>query len=443
MNLSRPHVDIGQPILGLLAVVVIGTAFASGFVLLKPRSAVDWTAARAVVIESDDWGLCGFTPSHAALDSIDIDAICTGVFPPVYLHSTLEDGVTVERLAALMAAHPGRDGVPAVFQPNYIMGSLSYVEMNESDTGRKWRGEILPGHPSKYRRDDLWPAVHKAIADGVWWPEYHGLWHYDPQDRRSKVASNGAAQDAARQGLLIFPDGANSYELALDRDPAELTNELREGIQAFEQLFGRPPQSVIAPDYAWDYSREMMWSREGLRIIQAKREQRSLSKLSATLWDRIWKVCERSWRYLNEKGIVYLNRNCRLEGAQAENSRQHAVKCVDCMHRAWRSGEPAIVGTHRVNYAHLDPESVNEGFAALTYVLEQIAVEPENGPIYLTDLETAQLIRNGTSVRNIGRRVVLRNLSHSRRLVQLPAEDGSGLRLIWLNPRTTQTVELP
>ncbi|MBU0741597.1 hypothetical protein KJ554_04490 [bacterium] len=422
---------------------MIGTAFASGFVLLKPRGAVDWTAARAVVIESDDWGLCGFTPSRGALDSIDIEAICPGEFPPVYLYSTLEDGATVARLADLLSAHPGRDGVPAVFQPNYIMGSLSYAASTPDNTDRIWRRAILPSLPEKYGRDDLWPAVRQAIAAGVWWPEYHGMWHYDPEDRRTTVAGNGEAQDAARLGLLIFPDGARSYELALDRDPEEFIAELREGMGAFAKLFGRAPQSVAAPDYAWDRLRERMWLREGLRIIQAKREQRSLSKLEVTIWDRIWKVCERSWRYLTEKEIVYLNRNCRLEGAQAEDSSRHASTCIESVQRAWRSGEPAIVGTHRVNYAHFDPETVDVGFAALVHVLDQLGGDPEHEPIYLTDVETAQLLRSGTSLRSSGQRLVLRNLTHSRRPVRLPATDGRSMGIVWLSPRTTHIIDLP
>lgn len=414
-----------------------------GFLLLKPRSAVDWRNARAVVIESDDWGLCGFTPTHDALEDIDIDVICPGVFPKVYLYSTLESGETVDRMSALLTAHPGRDGVPAVIQPNYIMASLTYAATPETPGDRLWRSKVLPELPARYRRDDLWPAVHRAIAAGVWWPEYHGMWHYDPVERRETVAGNGEAREAARRGLLIFPGGARSFELALDRDSGALVQELRTGLAAFESLFGRPPTSIIAPDYAWSRSRERMWLDEGLSIIQAKREQRPLDKIHVNLWDRIWKVCERSWRYLVEKEIVYLNRNCRLEGSQAVDSRSHAEICLASVRRAWRSGEPAIVGTHRVNYAHLDPASVDVGFAALAHVLAALGEPEADVPIYLTDYETAQLIRKGTSLRDTGRRQILRNLTHSRRPVLLPSDDGRSLHVVWLNPGTTLSLDLP
>jgi len=441
--LRRARAQSGFFLFDLLAVAVIGTAFAGGFMLLQPRSAVDWTASRGVVIESDDWGFCGFTPSRAALDGIDVDVISPGDFPPIYLLSTLESADTVERIADLMSAHRGRDGVPAVFQPNYIMGSLSYLEDGPRGGESPWRKRLLPDLPDEYHRDGLWPTVHDVIAAGLWWPEYHGLWHYDPEDRRSKVAGLVEARDAARQGLLIFPGCARSYELSLGRDPAQLRNELREGQDAFEALFGRRPSSIIAPDYAWNRDREIMWADAGFAIIQAKREQSSLDKLDVSLWDRVWKVCRRSWSYLTERQLVYLNRNCRLEGAQVADADRHVERCLESVGKAWRSGEPAIIGTHRVNYAHLDPGSTAVGFDTLGRVLDRLGDDPEGGPIYLTDEETRQLIRFGTSQRVCGRRLVLRNMTHSRRPVRLPAGDGLSQRVVWMNPRTTQVIDLP
>ncbi len=440
MNRARGH--HGQLLLDLLVIVAVGAILAGGFLLLKPRSAVDWRAARAVVIESDDWGLCGFTPTEDALDGVDIDVICPGEFPDVYLYSTLECRETVERMAALLAGHRGRDDVAAVFQPNYIMSSLSYAATSETSDVLQWRQATLPRLPALYSRDDLWPAVHRAIGEGVWWPEYHGMWHYDPDGRRTTVAVNGEAMVAARRGLLIFPGGSRSFELALHRDPEILLAELRTGLTAFESLFGRPPTSIIAPDYAWTRACELMWLDEGLRIIQAKREQRPLSKIHASMWDRFWKVCERSWRYLIEKKIVYLNRNCRLEGSQVADARAHAAACLASVRRAWNAGEPAIVGTHRVNYAHLDPASVDVGFAALAQVLEGFGEDVAAAPIYLTDNETAQLTRKGTSLRDTGRRRILRNLTHSRRPVLMPTTDGRSLRAVWLNPGETLQVDL-
>jgi len=438
--LSRTRLIPIHILLELLILAVVGLLFAVSFIFLRPRSAVDWTAAKAVVIESDDWGFCGFIPDLERVGFVDIAAIEPGNFPRVYNHSTLETAADVTRMARLLMAHEGRDGLPVVFQPNYIMAALSY---EPADGDGSWRRTDLPDLPADYDRPELWTAVEDAVRAGVWWPEYHGLWHYNPDHRRAVVAVNAEAARAAGAGLLFFPGMARSFELSRDRDPEVLAAELGEGLAIFESLFGRRPYSVIAPDYAWDHRRELMWLDGGVRIVQAKREQRSLTKLGASTWDRMSKVGERSWRHLTERRISYLNRNCRLEGAQTEDAAQHADICLDNVKSAWYNGEPAIIGTHRVNYAHLDSASAEIGFNTLAYVLETLGEKPDERPLYLTDHEVAQLMRDGTSARDTGDRVFLRNLTHSRRPVLLPGRDGEAPRIFWLAPRTSQAVVLP
>ncbi|MBC8424414.1 hypothetical protein H8E07_09845, partial [bacterium] len=62
---------------------------------------------------------------------------------------------------------------------------------------------------------------------------------------------------------------------------------------------------------------------------------------------------------------------------------------------------------------------------------------------HLTDYGPAQLIRKGTSLRDTGLRQILRNLTHSRRPVLLPSDDGRSLHVVWLNPGTTLSLDLP
>ena len=415
---------------------------AGGFVLLRQRSLVDWTDVRAVVLESDDWGLCGFTPDLATMDATDEAAIAPGRIPAIYHYSTLETAEHVTGLADMLSRHKGRDGLSAVFQPNYIVGSMSLEPASSSDGGFEWKRRSLPDLPDVYPRPGLWDAVDDAIGRGVWWPEYHGRWHYHPQERMSRVAANEVAFEGTRNGLLIFPGIATSFELSLEREPEVLAEELRGGLDAFEGLFGRRPTSVIAPDYAWNRDREHMWGDEGIFVIQAKHEQRSLGRLGASLWDRAAKVIDRSWLYLTERRIVYLNRNALLEGAQETDHLKHAEECFASVRNAWRRGEPAIINTHRVNYAHLDPASVDLGRDILDRTLARLEADPDGAPIYLTDHEVAQLVRTGVSVRPAGENLLLRNLSHSRRPILLPAETGTVKHLCWLPARSSRVVEI-
>ena len=89
---------------------------------------------------------------------------------------------------------------------------------------------------------------------------------------------------------------------------------------------------------------------------------------------------------------------------------------------AWEAGEPAIVESHRVNFAHTDPTRVETGLAALDQYLGLVAGNLSAAPVFLTDHEIAQLNRSGTSWRVKGGSVIVRNATRSARILPVPAE---------------------
>ena len=186
-----------------IGLFLLGGMLGGGFVaaLLGNRaSTVDWTRARAVVFESDDWGLCGFLPDHATLVAFGTAMPQNSRYPPVYGGSTLEDSTAVADLCGVLAAHHGRDGMPAVLQPNYIVAALACEPLAgaEQYSGRLlarldqqngWFRYELPYLPRLYARRGLLPSMRAGIQSGVWYPEFHGSYHYDPQRRRDAVAA--------------------------------------------------------------------------------------------------------------------------------------------------------------------------------------------------------------------------------------------------------------
>src|SRR6056300_658039 len=105
----------------LLTTGVLLLGLAVGMVWGRSPAAVDWAGVRALCIESDDWGLCGFLPDTGAVSGLNREHLAPGEFPEVYWHSTLEDSTVVAELCAVLAGHRGRDGLPAVMQANYIL----------------------------------------------------------------------------------------------------------------------------------------------------------------------------------------------------------------------------------------------------------------------------------------------------------------------------------
>lgn len=404
--------------LGRLAAIILVLVLGAGsFLAGGPRRAVDWQLMRAVVIQSDDWGFAGFAPAAEAWRGVERDSLAPGRFPDTYWDSTLEDAAAVEAMTEILAAARGRDGLPAVFQPNYILFSMDH-------DGTQWRRYALPALPPAYRRPGLWAAVAEARRAGVWHPELHGAWHYDPDLRIARALESPAAARATAAGITVFRDAHGARELGPWRDREVLAAELDASRAVFAELFGTEPASVIAPDYTWSARNEDIWVSRGLRIIQAKREQRDPT-LPAGRAGRVVKWLDRRLAHLIRADRSYVERNCRFEPAQHGDPDQVADRCARQVFGAWAAGEPAVIETHRVNFVHLDAGVAERGRDGLAGLLQRIGAQSP-GPLFLSDAEVAQLERRGVSAVVRGEAVILRNAAHSYRVAALTVDRVGG-----------------
>jgi hypothetical protein len=402
----------------LLAVPAAMVLGAAAFLSAGPRPAADWRSLRAVAIESDDWGLPGFVPHAGALALSERDDLGTGSFPAVYWGSTLEDSLAVARLGAVLAAHRGHDGLPAVFQPNYVMGSLEW----QPAAGGSWARHDLPTWPSQYPRPGMWAAVGHQMAAGVWYPELHARWHYDPVMRREKALATPLARKLTARGVMLFPGSEKARELGPWRSAEDLDRELGESREIFRKAFGRWPRSIIAPDYTWNGAMESIWEKHGMRVIQAKREQRN-PDLGYGKVGRARKYLERKLEQYLHPDRVYLQRNVRLEPGQAPDPQAVVDLAVRHTFDAWERAQPAIVESHRVNFAHLDREVEETGRRSLDGYLVRITADTRRLPLFLTDQEIALLQVRGTSWVRRGEVLILRNATRSARVVAVPPGD--------------------
>ncbi|MEN8005619.1 MAG: hypothetical protein ABFS42_01340 [Candidatus Krumholzibacteriota bacterium] len=393
-------------------VFLVGGLVAASFLFGGTRSAVCWQSLRAIAIESDDWGLAGFVPDQDSWAGLDRKLLKYGAIPEAYWLSTLEDSSMVGRLNRVLASHVGRDGHPAVLQPNYIMSSLSH----EQDG---WVRRDLPDLPPAYRRPGLWEAVAAGIEGGTWYPEYHGTWHYDPDLRMQEALAGDFARTVTGRGIMLFPGSDRAWELGAWRHNPDLAEDLDGSLACFQVLFGRPVNSVIAPDYHWDARMEDMWSSRNLRVIQGKREQINAA-WGVGKSGRLRKYLERHWDRFAHPERTYLERNCRLEPVQAPDPGAVVLQCVAETRSAWAAGQPAIVESHRINFAHTDAALVETGLAALDRYLDLVAGNQSEAPVFLTDHEIAQLNGSGTSWRVKGGVVILRNATRSLRVLEVP-----------------------
>src|SRR5262249_29985386 len=89
---------------------------------------------------------------------------------------------------------------------------------------------------------------------------------------------------------------------------------------------------------------------------------------------------------------------------------------------AWRSARPAVISSHRLNYAHLDPAWSRSGRDALRKLLAGLCRE---GATFFTDAEVRALVECGWSARETGARgVLLRNRGGATGPLTVAAPEG-------------------
>ncbi len=381
-------------------------------------SMVDWRAIKSVAIHSDDWGLCGFLPESIILDEAQIELINPGNFPPVYWTSTLEDSADVKDLASVLASYLDIDGNPAVFQANYITSSLQ-------STSDGWLEYDIPEFHPAYQRPGMWDEVSSAIEAGVWVPELHGTWHYNPLQMKSVVTGNRQLEELNNAGVLLFPDCMSAFELGLDADRKVVEDDLERSVGKFKDLFGTLPKSMIAPDYVWYRNDENLWKSTGLRAVQAKIEQRRPNQNKYTR--HVMKMFERGIRRISEKQLYYVERNSRLESVQHQDHEAIVSSCYDDVLSSWAHGQPAVVETHRINFVSTNPVQQHIGLSSLDNLLSKLESQDVT---WLCDDEIAQLSKTGTSYRIFGDQIICRNYTHSRRIVLV--EDNGHKKCIYV-----------
>ena len=167
--------------------------------------------------------------------------------------------------------------------------------------------------------------------------------------------------------------------------------------ECFTHLFGRAPASLCPPDYRWDDRLESQAEHLGLAAIQGKSEQHGarLPRLRR-LWHR------HHWpRFGGRK--LYLPPRIAFE-PRAGDARTGVAAAHAAARDAWRRGQPAVLSTHRVNYAHLDADASPAGRAALGDLLQKLCADRA---VFLTDAEITQLVTGGWSRRDLGDRGLL------------------------------------
>ena len=119
-----------------------------------------WRRLKAVVLESDDWGLCAWSPDDQAHRVLTDTPAFRSPAGRAYGRSTLESAADVKRLVQALLEFRGGDGFPPVWQANTVMAAPDYARLEPPLFQVAAMPVItLPELPSRWQRPGLWDEV--------------------------------------------------------------------------------------------------------------------------------------------------------------------------------------------------------------------------------------------------------------------------------------------
>jgi len=358
---------------------------------------LDWSARKAVVLQSDDWGLCAWSPDDAACHALAQTPAFRGRAGRRYRGSTLESAADVRALSETLLEFRGGDGGAPVWQANTIMASPDYARLDvQGPPGDPLPLVEWPEVPSRWQRPGLRPQVDASIGAGVWWPELHGL-HHLPERAWRDALRRGDAD--ARAALAQQVPVCAAVEAGGEYDPAEpralRAAHLERAVSRFRAVFGRAPNSICPPDYRFDAGLESDAERLGVTILQGRAEQHGHPFARLRRW----------WvrgKWPRRHGVRFdMPSRIAFEpvGPDAPAADVVVRGTLARVRAAWSRRQPAVISSHRVNYAHLDPAWSTAGRAALRALLASLAAE---GATFLVDHEVRMIEDLGWSLRPLG-----------------------------------------
>lgn len=326
-------------------------------------------ADRLVIFESDDWGAIR-TPSRVALEAMQARGyLSTG---SVYSRDALETGDDLERLFDVLSSFRGGDGKPAVLTANTVVANPDFQAIEESDFSTyhyEWTTVTCGRNAATENVPERW---REGMAEGVYRPQFHGREHLQHRRWLARLRSNDEASRFCF-GLRSTSSGKGDYSFmeALEWDHASeiklQSEELIDGLNIFQSIFGYRSKSFIAPCYTWDPALNKTLSEHGISWLQGTRMQRApAGKSGKYKYFRHWFGKE------NQHGQRYNVRNVHFEPIM--------MPSVDVVNRAlaqidiaFRMRKPAVICTHRVNYiGSIDPSNSTHGLKSLSALLQAI-----------------------------------------------------------------------
>ncbi|HLN94908.1 MAG TPA: hypothetical protein VK183_04670 [Flavobacterium sp.] len=331
-------------------------------------------SGRFLVLESDDWGsirIPGPEQQTALLRKGLISAA-----DPFSRYDTLETADDFLRLREVLTSVRDLQGRPAVLTANTVMANPDFDAIRATDF-RDYHYQRFDTTYEQYGEHQAFSHFQEGIKEGTLFPQFHAREHLNvPLWMRLLQDENAAFRQAfdLKCFSIDYKNASNrraNLMAAFDCDAPEdrrfVDQSIADGLELFERVFGFPSASAIAPCYVWDSGVETVMQQNGVSTLQGSKFQFS-PQPGATEFQRIYHYNGQR----NNAGQTYLSRNGLFEPSLNRGT-DWVDKAMESIGIAFAWGKPAVIGTHRINFAgRLDRSLRDENLDKLGRLLRSV-----------------------------------------------------------------------
>jgi hypothetical protein len=342
------------------------------------KNIVGWhTSRKLVVFCVDDYGNVRLNSNESKQKLISAGLNLKSRFDNFDALETKED---LELLFETLTSVTDMNGNHAVFSAFSMPTNLDFESIIQAEFNQL-HFELLNqtfqklelSQPKAYK--GAWELWNEGIETGLIYPQFHGNVHFNKKVISEKLISKDSElllniQNKSLAGITDSGYKTIKWTAAFDfwdiSENAEYITDIRQGIKDFEKVFGITPTCFTPPATVVHKSLLPVLHENGIKLLDAK-----------TIG-------------INHKGLGKYCYNYNYTGKSIENDLQIVVRnvmfeptmnyqtnwinsAVDQISAAFKWGKPAVISSHRVNFAgHIDPKNRKIGIEALRLLLKAI-----------------------------------------------------------------------
>lgn len=342
------------------------------------KNIVGWRTKRKLVVFCvDDYGNVRLNSAEARRKLEEAGVKLKSRFDRFDALETREDlEVLFDTLSSVTDIH----GNPAVFTSFAMPANLDFESIVQSDYNQCFCerlditfDKLESAQPAAYR--GAWSLMKDGIDKGLICPQFHGREHFNKKIIVEKLMAKDKEllTNIKNRSLAGISDSGYptiSWTAAFDfwqvDENKSLINDIHLGMNDFKMVYGISPICFTPPATVVHKSLLPVLKKEGIRMMDAK-----------TIG-------------INHQGMGKFTRNYNYTGKTTDNDLKIVVRNVmfeptmkyhtdwvkaatDQIMAAFRWGKPAIISSHRVNFAgHVDEKNRQVGIQSLALLLKNI-----------------------------------------------------------------------